>query len=650
MKNSSFALTPEQESAITHPGALMVTAGAGSGKTRVLAYRVAHLINSGAGEPFNILAVTFSVRAARELRERLADLVMPEAARLLTVCTLHALGLRMLRESGDMLGYALDENRRTPHVINMAESQSLTAAVMKECAADGGGSSQAAVLDRLGAEDVAYLISDAKANGTNPDAFAQGYHDAIHAGVAVCYRNYQAKLKSSNRVDFGDLILQPLQLLKVPEALAFYQSRWQHILVDEFQDTSRPQYEILRGIAGRHTQLTVIGDTHQSIYTFRGAMGGEGFGQFRRDFPEAKVVSLSHNFRSSANIVAVGDALLRDIKPRQHAMKPCGPPVLLLRVSSEYEEAITVARELEHAARTGFARYDECAVLCRTNAQIPAIEKALLHASIPYHVVGRGGFFDHSEVRQSLAYLSLSQDAAGDAYALRAILNVPPRGLGPHELAVLQGDAPEITAQHLMDARLAPGLKPKVRQNVESLLDALRRLERLRDIPPARLLEYILSDDGLGLQRHWASLPSASERLERMRELVIMARAFERVAEFLNEVDALAGQDPLSDTGWERVQVMTLHDAKGLEFKLVFVVGLEEGQIPHFHSLCSRRGLEEERRLCYVGFTRASDALCLTYARERNGRPVLPSRFLQGLPAEIIIRHPLAWAHVWAAA
>lgn len=644
MKDSSFTLTPEQEIAITHPGTLMVSAGAGSGKTRVLAYRVAHLINSGASEPFNILAVTFSVRAARELRERLADLVAPESVRLMAVCTLHALGLRMLRESGDMLGYVLDERRRNPRVITPAESQALIAVSMKECVASGGGTSQATVLERLGVENVVNLVNEAKANGISPDAFAQGHHDAIRDVVAGCYRVYQAKLKAPNMVDFGDLILQPLQLLKVPAALAFYQSRWQHILVDEFQDTSRPQYEILRLIAGLRTKLTVIGDTNQSIYTFRGAMGGEGFEQFMRDFPSARIVSLSHNFRSSANIVAVGDALLQGVKSQQHALKPCGPPVALLRVSSEHEEAVIIAHELLRATHAGFAHYDECAVLCRTNAQIPSIENALLHASVPYNVVGRGGFFDHSEIRQLLAYLSLSQDVIGDNYALRIIINVPPRGLGPAELAELKGDAPEITAQLLLDAGGVAGLKPRIRSSVKLLLDALQQLQVMRDAPPAHLLEHMLSEDGLGLQRHFMSQPNAAERLERVRELWHMADVFSKVSEFLDEVDTMAGQDPLSTAGSERVQVMTLHDAKGLEFKLVFVAGLEEGRIPHYYGQSSRRGLEEERRLCYVGFTRATDVLCLTYARERNGKRSQPSRFLQGLPSEIIIRHPPIWA------
>ena len=439
-----LTLTPEQECAVTHPGALVVTAGAGSGKTRVLALRVAHLINAGVCDPFNILAVTFSVRAARELRDRLAELVKPDWVRLMTACTLHALGLRMLRETGELLGYLLDERRRTPRVITPSESLAMIATSIQSCAAGEDGTGQVAGLERLGVEDVSTLIGDAKVNGIAPDAFAtfaQEHDDAIRRAVAACYHIYQARLKASNLVDFGDLILQPLRLLRVPEARAFYQSRWQHILVDEFQDTGRPQYEILRQIAGKGASLTVFGDTHQSIYAFRGGMGGDGFDRFRRDFPGAKTVCLSHNFRSSANIVALGDALLQDVKPRQHAIKPEGLPVALLRVSSEHEEAATIAREVALAVHSGFVRFDECAVLCRTHAQIRPIENALRQACVPYRVVGRGGFFDHSEIRQVLAYLSLSQDTSGDDYALRTILNVPPRGLGPSELAELQGGA-----------------------------------------------------------------------------------------------------------------------------------------------------------------------------------------------------------------
>ena len=639
-----MTLTPEQDSAVTCPGALMVTAGAGSGKTRVLAHRVAHLVNTGVCDPFNILVVTFSVRAARELRERLADLVEPASAKLMMVCTLHALGLRMLRESGDLLGYELDDRHRKPRVITPTESRSMVAATAKTVC-----TTPSHPLARLGVEEVSNLIADAKAKGTGPDAFTRQPADAVHDALAACYTAYQAELKKANAVDYGDLILQPLLLLAIPAALDFYQHRWQHILVDEFQDTSRPQYEVLRRITGAHAKLTVIGDAWQSIYAFRGAMGGEGFEQFRRDFPDASAVCLSQNFRSSANIVALGDALLADMKPRQQAIKPCGLSVALLRVSSEHEEAFTIASEVSRAVRCGFARYDECAVLCRTNAQIHPIENALLHASVPYYVVGRGSFFDHSEVRQALAYLALSQDFMGDDYALRTVINAPPRGLGPTELALLRGESPEVTAELLLDGERIAVLEPKIRAGVRAFLDAIQRLEGLRDAPPARVVEFVMSEDGIGLQRSLLSMSNAAERLDRVRELWRMACAYERVTDFLDEVDTMSGQDPLTSVGRERVQVMSLHDAKGLEFKLVFVAGLEEGRIPHYYDQDSRRGLEEERRLCYVGFTRATDALCLTYARQRNGRDVAPSRFLQGLPPAVFTRLPPDWSTAVAA-
>jgi DNA helicase-2/ATP-dependent DNA helicase PcrA len=643
-------LTPEQASAVHHPGDLLVTAGAGGGKTHVLALRIAHLVSTGLCDPFNVLAVTFSVRAARELRARLADLVRPERARLMTVCTLHALGLKMLRESGDLLGFDLDARRRKPRVLSQVESRTMVATLIKDVARELSQiqPSAAAQLERLSVVDLAGLIAAAKANGISPEAFAGRSADPVRAAVAACYAVYQSRLKVAGAVDFGDLILQPLRLLDRPQALDFYQVRWQHILVDEFQDTSRPQYEILRRLAGGRAQLTVIGDACQSVYGFRGAMGGEGFERFRRDFAGAKAIFLPHNFRSSANIVALGDALLSDLKPRQQAVKPGGLPVVLLRVASEHEEAATVAGELARAVRSGFTRYDECAVLCRTNAQIALLEHALLHANVPYHVVGQGAFFDHAEIRQVLSYLSLTQGSAHppalcDDHALRAIVNVPPRGLGRAEIETLKGDAPELTAEHLLDSERVATLGSRAQAGVRSLLNALGRLEDLRDAPPSTVIDFVLADDGIGLHAYLARSHDAAHRLDRVRELWRMAASFERVTDFLDEVDVMSGQDPLTMRGREQVQVMTLHQAKGLEFRLVFLAGLEEGCLPHYYDQDSRRGLEEERRLCYVGFTRATDALCMTYVRTRGGKVATPSRFLQGLPAAIISRRLPAW-------
>ena len=654
-----LSLSNEQRAAIEHSGPLLVVAGAGSGKTTVLALRIAHLVTSGRCDPFQVLAVTFSVKAAHELRDRLSDLLAPEDARRMTVCTLHALGLRMLREHGDLLGYDLgaDARQRKPSVVSPAESRALVAGAAKTAVADlraNGHEPSAKLLERMTLDELASAISQAKCAGVPPDGFAPAETtDPVRRAIADGYATYQRALVSANAVDFDDLILQPLMLLRTqPDALDFYRDCWQHVLVDEFQDVSGAQYEIVARLSAGHGQLTVIGDANQSVYGFRGAMGGEGFERFRRDFPSAAVAHLPHNFRSSANIVAVSTAVLGG-QARQVAVKCAGLPVVLLRAGSEHEEATVIAQEIVRASACGFAPYEACAVLCRTNAQIPPIEQALLAARVPYIVIGRerGTFFDHAEVRHLLAYLTLSQDSLGDSYALRQIVNVPPRGLSSQAQRLLQGDAPELTVEHLMDSDHVAQLDDPARSGVRSLLDALYQLEQRRDLPPADLVDFILADDGItddgatvGYGRYLTNRPDASDRHWRIKELRRMAHRFASVRDFLDEVDVMSGQDPLSSTGRDRVSVLTLHDAKGLEFRLVFLAGVEEGRLPHSYGQESRRGLEEERRLCYVGFSRATDALCLTFARTRDGRAVAPSRFLQGLPSALITRAAPAWA------
>jgi DNA helicase-2/ATP-dependent DNA helicase PcrA len=568
----------------------------------------------------------------------------------MSVCTLHALGLRMLREHGDALGYTLDERRRRPSVLSKGESRAVLARAAREAAVGllaSGDRQAASLLERLQTDELADEISRYKSNGIPPEITASQdsgpTSDPVRRAIAICYAAYQASLKSANALDFDDLILQPLALLERPEVLSYFQARYQHAMVDEFQDVNAAQYKIVRRIASGHGNLTAIGDAAQSIYAFRGALGAIGFERFRQDFPNAEVVYLPYNFRSNANIVLLGDTLLADAKPYQVAMKVPGLPVALLRTASEYEEAALIAQELARATACGFVRYDECAVLCRTNAQTHIIERALLNAGVPYTVVGRGTFFEQPEIRHVLSYLRLSQDFMGDNDALRRIVNAPVRRLGPAEQALLRGDAPELTIQHLLDGARVTNLSTQGQNGVHALLSALQALESRRDEPPAVLIDYLLSDAGVGYQRHLLSKPDAGDRIDALRELWRIAKPFGTVGEFLDELDVMSGQDPLSPLGHERTSVMTLHDAKGLEFRLVFLAGMEEGRLPHYYDQGSRRGLEEERRLCYVGFSRAIDALCLTFARTRDGRETTPSRFLQGLPSAVISRQVLAW-------
>jgi len=643
-------LSHEQCLAIEYPGALLVTAGAGSGKTTVLAKRIAHLIINGSCDPFQMLVVTFSVKASRELRDRLEQLLPANQVRPMTVCTLHALGLRMLREYGDVLGFDCDGSRRKPRVLTAQESRPLLNRAISDTATELAETHpmSSRLLARMTIDETASHLSIIKASEQASDGLRQT-NAPVHVALTAVLSAYQRQLLAANAVDFDDLIYLPLQLLRQhPDALSFYQARWTHVLVDEFQDVSAAQYELVKTLASTSHNLTVIGDPLQCIFGFRGALGGDGFERFRRDFAEAKVLYLPHNYRSSANIVALGDALLGKAKPSQLAVKATGLPICLLRTSSEHEEANLVARELSRAVISGFACYDDCAVLCRTNAQVNHVEKALLDANVPYTVVGRGNFFEQITVRDILAYLSLSQDVLSDDFALRQIVDTPARQLGLAEQQLLRGNDPELTVAHLLDAERVSKLSDEAQISVQGLLSGLNALSNHKDGAPSDLIAFILSDDdtvasGLGYQRWLTTKPDATERLEHVQALMRMAQTHDSVATFLDEIDVMSGQDPLSSAGHERVQLLTLHDSKGLEYKLVFLIGLEEHVLPHHHSQDSQRTLEEERRLCYVGFTRATDALCMSYARTRNGHPTSPSRFLQGLPAHLFSRQPLTW-------
>ncbi len=632
-----MTLTAEQRQAVEWPGALLVHAGAGAGKTSVLAHRIAHLVTQGSN-PFEILVVTFSVKAARELRSRLEDLISLEQARAITVCTLHALGLRMLREYGDVLGYHPDPKRRVPQVCPAQWRRKMLKQLINAVDTNGDPT-LTALAKRLSPEEVEQVISTAKCAGLSPGDFAARGTSTMHALLAQIYADYERRLLDEQMVDFDGLILQPLCLLKISvEALTFFQARWQQVLVDECQDLSLAQYRLIGHLVERHHQLTLIGDAAQSVYAFRGALGGECFARFQHDFPEAAVIHLPHNFRSSRSIVALSDALLRDWhrqSPPQVPMREIGFPVALLTQSSEHQEAGTVTSEILRAVSCGFVSFEHCAVLCRTNAQIAPIEKALLRANVPYVVVGRGSFYDHPEIRQLIAFLRLSQHLDGDPLALAEIAVV--HGWLPQSVQVqIMGEAHDLLVEHVFDHERSSTLGPAEVAGLRQLQEALLKLDERNGWAPVDLLQFVLTEAGLAFERHLRHTrgDAFQQSTERVAELLRMAGGFSTISAFLDELDVLSGENPLSTFGRDRVKLLTLHDAKGLEFRLVFLVGMEEGLIPHYNAQHSKRGLDEELRLAYVGFTRATDVLCISFAQTRNGRRVKASPFLRGLPKE----------------
>lgn len=624
-RDKPFVLSAEQQQAVTAPSPLLIHAGAGSGKTRVLIERVAYLVQQGV-DPFAILLVTFSVRAAQELRDRLDDLLTTEQARLITICTLHALGLRMLRDHGDLLGYLRGDQHAKITVCSQSQSRVLLKQAMQ--------SQTMPVMAHFNLDEIAQLISAEKSAGNTPEDFANRNNDPTHSALAQIYAAYQTALKAYGLVDFDDLIAQPLALLHTSaEACAFYTARWSHVLADEAQDISAAQYALLHTLAAEHNNLTLAGDEMQSIYAFRGALGGAVFEQFQRDFPTAQAIHLPHNFRSSANIVGIADALLGRLRGPQATTQQAGWPVFLLPAHSEHQEAEQIAREIHTAVQTGAARFDECAILCRTWAQVDLAEKALLRLNVPCVVVGRGHFFDRPEVQFLLACLRLSQDFAGDSTALHQLVD------GLHLLSTsvklaLQGDAPELLVEHLFDTDRIRLLAQEEQLSVITLQSILLQLDGLKDALTAQVLDFVLRDDGMAYRHSRATAQEGALTLNPIDEVLRMARGFARTQDFLNEIDVLSGQDPLALIGHERVHLLTLHAAKGLEFKLVFFIGVEEGLVPH-HNATSERSLREELRLAYVGFTRATQVMCLSFARTREGRARYASPWLRGLPLEM---------------
>jgi DNA helicase-2/ATP-dependent DNA helicase PcrA len=630
----AFTLSAEQRQAVETPAPLLVDAPPGGGKTSVLAWRVAHLISTGTA-PSAIVALAFNVRAANELRDRLDQILQSDQVRLITVCTFHALGLKILRESGHLLGYPHDDHGRLPSVCGPQQVRELLESVLAV-------EQRRVNIIRMDAESLAQAISAQKAAGISPHAFTQQTSDASQIAIARVYADYQTALKRQGLADFDDLLLQPLHLLESDAStLAYYRARWQHILVDEFQDVSPAQYQLLLLLAGEQRNLTVIGDPNQSVYGFRGGMGATGFERFRADFPNHNVVYLPDNFRSTRNIIDVATTVLAPAQV-QRAVKPAGLPVFLFAANSEHQEAELIVDQIVNAAQAGFAQYDQCAVLCRTNGQARLIEHALLRRSIPCVVVGEGSFFDHEEIKMLCACLRIAVDF-DDSLSLIHLLD----GFGwldDKARATLKGDAPELLTQHVFEHERTSQLTIDAQSDIRLVQDAMLQLDERKAHPPAAVIGFVMNDDGLGYRIRLQQQSDCAVPLERIAHLSHLAKPHHCIRDFLDELDAMSGFDPLSVVVKNRVQIMTLHAAKGLEFKLVFVAGMEEGLIPHAHAMQSERGMREELRLAYVGLTRATDALCLSFARTRDGRPRQSSPWLRGLPNVEMRKRP-DWQH-----
>jgi DNA helicase II / ATP-dependent DNA helicase PcrA len=639
-------LNPAQrEAVLATEGPLLVVAGAGSGKTRVLTYRVAHLINACGVKPNEILAITFTNKAAGEMRERLEGLLGP-VANAIWILTFHAACGRILRREAPRLGY-----RSNFTIYDSADQVRLTKACLEELERDP---------KRFVPRGIHAQISAAKNQLVTPAEYAERVASFYDQTVAEVYDLYQRRLFASNAVDFDDLLMLTVQVLeRFPEARERWQKAFRYILVDEYQDTNHAQYRLLQLLAEKHRNVCAVGDPDQSIYAFRGA-DIRNILEFERDFGETRTIALEQNYRSTNSILGSANSLIehnRERKPKNlWSDLGEGEPVRVLEVEDEHAEARFVAAEIALLVEEGYGG-SEIAVFYRTNAQSRVLEDVLVRQGVAYQVIGGPRFYERAEVKDLIAYLQ-AIDNPYDAVSLQRIANKPRRGIGDASLARLQthADAFGISLWEALpqaeDAGIS-GAPLRAVQQFHGLLQSL--MAGALDMEVPEVIERVLERSGYLESLRAERTIEAQGRIENLQELVGVAQEYQHTAQepslsgFLQEISLYSDQDAIRGEQ-SLVTLMTLHNAKGLEFRAVFMIGMEEGIFPHARSI-EEQGLEEERRLAYVGMTRAKERLVLTHASARSlygSRSYnLPSRFLDELPDEKVERHrlqPASWS------
>jgi DNA helicase-2/ATP-dependent DNA helicase PcrA len=626
-------LTPAQREAVTHvEGPLLVLAGAGSGKTRVITRRVAHLLGRGiAGR--NILALTFTNKAAGEMRRRI-DALVPDAGTW--VGTFHSLCARLLRTHAPLVGL-----ERGFTIYDQADRLKAVKDAMERLSLDEAG---------VTPERVEALISRAKNDMIDPEKLAH-WRDADHVSAVASkvYALYQERLRASSAVDFDDLLLHLVTILRQnPDVRTQLDARYRYVLVDEYQDTNRAQYAIVRALSHDYPNLCVTGDPDQSIYGWRGA-NLNNILEFEHDYPGCTVVKLERNYRSTKNILRVADVLIRHNrrrKPKALTTENCdGEPVELTTYATEAEEAQGVAGRITALVRDGDHTFRDIAIFVRVTALTRTLESALRAAKIPYQIVGGVSFYERAEIKDVLAYLNLMVNPRDDLSFQRAV-QAPARGVGRTTLDRLAERAEALGLPLLAMARQAAavaGIKDKPARSLRDFGLLMDELTALRDHPAEEVLRKLLTLSGYHEALEKAAKDGEEERLANLEELVSAAREFDRenpgasVVEFLEEISLASAVDRWKDDAGA-VTLMTLHAAKGLEFPVVFIVGLEEGLLPHSRANQDEAELEEERRLLFVGLTRAQRELYLSHCRIREFRgqrgATIPSSFLAELPGE----------------
>jgi DNA helicase-2/ATP-dependent DNA helicase PcrA len=626
-------LNPAQREAVTAgDGPLLVLAGAGSGKTRVIAHRIAWLIGVQSVSPRNVLAVTFTNKASREMARRVDDLLLPVGLKSPLIATFHAACVRILRQHGRHIGLP-------SHFVIYDEDDRL--ALVKACMKEGELAERT-----FTPSAVAHRISSLK---NQMIAVADTLRDARgpwEQKLALVYSRYEKQIKAAGAVDFDDLLLSTLKLLQdVPEVLAWYRGLWRHVLVDEYQDTNRAQYLILRLLTSEHRNICCVGDPDQSVYRFRGA-NIRNILDFENDFPGTKVVRLEQNYRSTKRILSLAAAVIEhNVQRKEKTLwteNVEGERARLYRAWDEHEEANFVAQTLLTLRGDGIP-WDGVAVFYRTNAQSRVLEDAFRRGRVPYVIVGGMRFYERKEVKDALAYLRLVLNPADDV-AFRRAIQTPPRGIGQTTVARLDEVVGREEEPLLVLAADPPtGISGKPARVLGEFAKLITALAAERPtLPPPAFIDLVLNRTGYRDTLKAERSPEAEARLENLEELIAAAEDYTNVADaatiegFLDSVALVSDIDELKDEA-SRVTLMTLHSAKGLEFPVVFLTGMEEGVFPHARSMDDPEEIEEERRLCYVGLTRARDRLYLSWALHRriHGYGVgEPSRFLREMPED----------------
>ncbi|MEM2983380.1 MAG: UvrD-helicase domain-containing protein, partial [Candidatus Bathyarchaeia archaeon] len=629
----------QREAVMNTSGPVLVLAGVGSGKTRVLTYRIAYMIERGIANPWNILAMTFTNRAADEMRDRVRSLIKKADADVL-VSTFHSVCVRVLRGHAHHLGYG-----NNFVIYDEKDQLSMIETCLKELDIDP---------KVLSPDYVQYRISRSKENLISPEEFTSSERgDRLERRFGRVWEYYQKRMRDSNAVDFDDLIYLTVKLFgRYPEVLRYYQNRWRFVLIDEFQDTNYAQYEMVKMLCRSHRNIFVVGDDDQSIYSWRGA-NPVNIHYFERDFPEAKVIKLEENYRSTKRILRASSSVIRHNAIRKEkdlwTQNQEGEPVVLYRASDERDEVKFVLDNIERGIKLEGWKFSDISIFYRTHAQSRVFEEEMLSRNLPYSIYGGVGFYERKEIKDIISYLRIVENPA-DSVSWRRVINTPRRGIGKATVERIE----EISRRESISFEEAmrrfvqeEEIKGGGRKRVGDLLDMIGHFrEKKGEISIEKLTRSILEDTGYLSYLEGMDPEESRQRLMNVSEFFHLILEFEMregeggLSEFLQGISLLSDIDRMESSD-NRISMMTLHSAKGLAFPVVFIVGMEEGLFPHRECIEPMDRLEEERRLCYVGMTRAKRRLFLTCARRRwrfgNEQRNSPSRFITEIPEEVLL-------------